>query len=65
MRCYSHENSQTEIDGVDLGGHEAGDILNVPGSEARLLVAEQWAIPDRRAVDRPQDLRERSLLQAS
>jgi hypothetical protein len=40
------------IDGVDLRPYETGDIFEIPAPEARLLVAEQWAIPERRAVDR-------------
>jgi hypothetical protein len=36
------------IDGVDLRGHEPGDLLELPSSDAGLLVAERWAIPDRR-----------------
>ena len=48
------------IDGVDLSAYEAGDVLNIPEPEARLLVAEQWAIPERRAVDRGERPRQSS-----
>jgi hypothetical protein len=34
-----------EIDGVDLSGREVGDVFPLPEPEARLLVAEQWAVP--------------------
>ena len=37
------------IDGVALSGHEVGDLLDLQAEEARLLVAEQWAIPERRS----------------
>src|SRR5687768_7800106 len=37
-----------QINGVDLTGHRAGDILDLPPPKARLLVAEEWAMPDRR-----------------
>jgi len=54
------------IDGIDLRGREPGDLLDLSMGEARLLVAEQWAIPeqrqrhelvsdDRRAHGYPQD----------
>jgi hypothetical protein len=43
------------IDGVDLSSRHVGEILDVSPVEARLLVAEQWAIPDRRSPDRPMD----------
>jgi hypothetical protein len=36
------------IDGVDLRGHEPGDVLDLPPENARLLVVEQWAVPERR-----------------
>jgi hypothetical protein len=36
------------IDGIDLQGREPGDVLELPTPEARLLLAEAWAIPERR-----------------
>jgi hypothetical protein len=36
------------IDGIDLRGREPGDLLDLPPREARMIVAEQWAIPERR-----------------
>lgn len=36
------------IDGIDLKGREPGDLLELPTGEARLLLAEEWAIPERR-----------------
>jgi hypothetical protein len=32
------------IDGVDLRGRSVGDLLNLRPSEAKLLIAEQWAV---------------------
>jgi hypothetical protein len=40
------------IDGVDLTRSHAGDLLEVAASEARLLISEGWAVPERRAVER-------------
>jgi hypothetical protein len=37
------------IDGVDLSGHNVGDILELPSRKARLLMAEDWAVPERRS----------------
>jgi hypothetical protein len=37
-----------EIDGVDLRGHEPGDVFDLSPHDACLLVAEEWAMPERR-----------------
>ena len=36
------------IDGIDLRGREPGDLLDLPPNEARMIVAEGWAVPERR-----------------
>lgn len=36
------------MDGVDVAAFRVGDVLDLAPSEARLLVAEQWATPERR-----------------
>jgi hypothetical protein len=36
------------IDGIDLVGRHPGDLLDLPPEDAWLLVAEHWAIPERR-----------------
>jgi hypothetical protein len=36
------------IDGVDLSRYRVGDVLRVPLAAARLLLAEGWAVTDRR-----------------
>jgi len=41
------------IDGVDISRYERGDVMDVPPPEARLLMAEQWAIAERRHEHRP------------
>jgi hypothetical protein len=33
------------IDGIDLRGRCVGDLFNLKAKEARLLIAEQWAVP--------------------
>jgi hypothetical protein len=46
------------IDGVDLGASRPGDTLELPDPKAHLLIAEQWAVPERRSVDRAEDARQ-------
>ena len=46
------------IDGIDLSGHNEGDLLNLPEPQGRLLVAEQWGVEERRAVDRGENARQ-------
>ena len=41
------------IDGVDLSGRHIGDRIDLPRIEAELLVAEQWALLDRRNTSTP------------
>ena len=53
------------IDGIDLHGRESGDLLEVSQREARLLLAEQGAIPERRERDEPIHLRRRAQDDAS
>jgi hypothetical protein len=36
------------IDGIDLAGQKVGDLLDLPGNQARLLLAEEWAVRERR-----------------
>jgi hypothetical protein len=41
------------IDGVDLRGHEVDEVFDVSTRDARLLMAEDWAIAERRSADLP------------
>lgn len=43
------------IDGVDLSSRKVGDVFDASADDARLLIAEQWAFADRRAVPRSSD----------
>ena len=36
------------VDGIDLSGHEVGDVFDLPPEDARLVIAEDWAVPERR-----------------
>ena len=51
------------IDGVDLSGHHVDDVFDVPPREARLLLAEKWAVPERRVADLPHKAERRSSFQ--
>jgi hypothetical protein len=42
-----------EIDGVDLRDKQVGDVIDMSKDEAGLLVAEKWALPERRAAKEP------------
>jgi len=33
------------LDGVDLTDYGAGDVIDLPEGHARLLIAENWAVP--------------------
>ena len=41
------------INGVRLQDAHVGDVLDLPASEARLLIAEEWAVLERRKVQIP------------
>jgi len=37
-----------QIDGIDLDGYAPGDLMELPPEQARIIVAEEWAVPERR-----------------
>jgi hypothetical protein len=48
------------IDGVDLTGRHVGDVMDLEPRDARLLVAERWAMPERRKRSSPTEDRRRA-----
>ena len=48
------------IDGIDVSGNRVGDVLDLPAEQARLLIAEEWAITERRYRSSPTRWRRRS-----
>ena len=48
------------IDGIDLSGRQTGDVLDLPHPQAYLLLAEQWAIVERRYHSAPTAERRRA-----
>ena len=53
MKVWLTRKYAERIDGVDLTGRHIGDRMDLPQIEAELLVAEQWAVPDRRTTSTP------------
>jgi len=52
MRLLLTQKFAERIDGVDLRAHEVGDVIDLPVSDGRLLIAERWAIVERRKEQR-------------
>ena len=50
MRVVLTRKLANYMDGVDVSDREVGDVLDLPGRDAQSLLAEQWAIPDRRGA---------------
>ena len=54
------------MDGINVADYHVGDVLDLSVGEAQLLVAEQWATPERRRqVSTPPTERRRLNPQAS
>ena len=51
MKVRLRRKHAERIDGIDLRGREPGDLLDLPPNEARMIVAEAWAVPERRERD--------------
>ena len=41
------------MDGIDVSENCIGDVLDLPAEQARVLVAEEWAIAERRYHSSP------------
>jgi len=52
MRLRLIKKFAERIDGIDLSPYTTGDTLDLEGADARLLLAEGWAIPERRVERR-------------
>jgi hypothetical protein len=52
MKVWLTRKYAERIDGVDLRGREVGDTLELTHTDARALIAEEWAEPERREADR-------------
>jgi hypothetical protein len=59
MRVWLTRKYAECIDDVDLSGRKIGDVLDLPPREAALLIAEQWALPDRRETSASKPPKER------
>lgn len=36
------------IDGIDLSAHHVGEVIDLADASGRMLIAEEWAIAERR-----------------
>jgi hypothetical protein len=39
------------LDGIDVSAHSVGDVIELSPPEAKMLLAEEWALPDRRSAE--------------
>jgi hypothetical protein len=53
MRVRLMRKLATEIDGVDLSGHDVGDVVDLPAATAKMLVAEGGVIREDRGAGTP------------
>jgi hypothetical protein len=53
MKVILTQKLADKLDGIDLARFRVGDVVDVSQSEAGLLVAEGWAMFDRRVRSRP------------
>ena len=60
MKVWLTRKYAERIDGVSLEGYNVGDTLELHPSEARLLLAEAWAQPERRKQPRKTPSRRRA-----
>jgi hypothetical protein len=49
-----------EIDGVNLADNKVGEVIDLPDQKGRMLVAEDWAILERRSEVLPFRRRKRN-----
>jgi hypothetical protein len=47
------------VNGIDLATYRVGDVLDLPQHQVEMLVAEGWAVTDRRDIRQPLSGRER------
>lgn len=59
MRVVLQRKLADVMDGVDLRGYATGDVIDLASADARLLIAEAWAIPDRRHQQFPHSVERR------
>ena len=57
--CLTRKHAD-RIDGIDLSKHRVGDVLDLPAGDAQLIIAEEWAVPDRRFLSGPSEHRRRA-----
>lgn len=53
MKVWLTRKHADRLDGIDLSKHRVGDVLDLPAGDAQLIIAEEWAVPDRRFLSGP------------
>jgi hypothetical protein len=49
MRVRLNRKLADLIDEVDLSRHEVGDVIELPSRQGHILIAEGWAVAERRS----------------
>ena len=52
MKVWLRKKYADRLDGIDLSEYQVGDTLDLTTRDARLLMAEEWASPERRVRSR-------------
>jgi hypothetical protein len=52
MKVWLTRKHAERIDGIDLRAYAVGDTLDLPPDDARILMAEEWAVLERRFQER-------------
>jgi hypothetical protein len=53
MRVRLTRKHANRIDDIDLSDRKVGDILDLPAAQAHVILAEAWAVPERRLESVP------------
>jgi hypothetical protein len=48
MKVHLLKKLAERVDGIDLRAHHEGESFELPPTDASLLLAERWAVPERR-----------------
>ena len=59
MKVWLTRKYAERLDGIDLRSYEVGDTLELSRIDARLMLAERWAKPERRKRDLPPENKRR------
>jgi hypothetical protein len=60
MKVWLTRKHAQRIDGIDLRNYTVGDTLELQNGDARILLAEEWAKPERRKTQQSTRKRRRA-----